>query len=80
MPRKPKICFYAIKKGGDIFLVTVAEEKQVDVKALEEILGVPKLSFASARRLEEHLGLLPGAVTMLGVMNDMQHHHVEVIC
>lgn len=76
---KTKNLFLRDKKGRRHFLVTVAEEKQVDVKALEEILGVPKLSFASARRLEEHLGLMPGAVTMLGVMNDMQHHHVEVI-
>ncbi|GAK58446.1 YbaK/prolyl-tRNA synthetase associated region [Candidatus Vecturithrix granuli] len=76
---KTKNLFLRDKKGRRHFLVTVDEEKQVDVKALEEVLGVQKLSFASAHRLEEHLGLTPGAVTMLGVFNDMQQQRVEVI-
>ena len=79
MPPKPRIFFLRDKKGKRHFLVTVGEDKQVDVKGLQETLGVQKLSFASPRRLQEHLGLTPGAVTMLGVLNDMQGQHVEVI-
>ena len=76
---KTKNLFLRDKKGKRHFLVTVGEDKQVDVKGLQETLGVQKLSFASPRRLQEHLGLTPGAVTMLGVLNDMQGQHVEVI-
>lgn len=76
---KTKNLFLRDKKGKRHFLVTVGEEKQVDVKGLQEQLGVQKLSFASPRRLQAHLGLTPGAVTMLGVVNDMDAQQVEVV-
>lgn len=76
---KTKNLFLRDKKGRRHFLLTVGEEKQVDVKSLEEVLGAPKLSFASAHRLEEYLGLTPGSVTLLGVVNDRRQQRVEVI-
>ena len=33
-------------------------------------LGAGRLSFASPERLQKHLGLLPGAVSLLGLVND----------
>lgn len=76
---KTKNLFLRDKKGRRHFLVTVGEEKHVNVRELQEQLGVQKLSFASPRRLKEHLGLTPGAVTMLGVINDIQQKQVEVV-
>ncbi len=75
---KTKNLFLRDKKGQRHFLVTVGEEKRVDVKALGKLLGVSKLSFASPERMEKHLGLTPGAVTLLGVINDTQGN-VEVV-
>ena len=75
---KTKNLFLRDKKGHRHFLVTVSDQKQVDVKALESLLGVSKLSFASAQRLKKYLGLTPGAVTILGVVNDTPND-VEVV-
>ncbi len=75
---KTKNLFLRDRKGRRHFLVTVGAEKTVDIKALEELLGVKGLSFASAERLEQYLGLTPGAVTILGVIND-RDHAVEVV-
>jgi Ala-tRNA(Pro) deacylase len=68
--QKTKNLFVCDAKGRQHFLVTVTDEKSVDLKALAAELDVKKLRFASADRLERHLRLTPGSVTLLGVMND----------
>ncbi|RTL99964.1 prolyl-tRNA synthetase associated domain-containing protein [Ancylobacter aquaticus] len=60
-------------KKGNLFLVVVEEETRVDLKNLHGPLGAAsKLSFGSAELLEEVLGVLPGAVTAFGPVNDTQ--------
>ncbi len=76
--RKTKNLFICDDKGKNHFLVTVPAEKSVDLKALGEALQIKKPRFASAKRLAKHLKLEPGAVTILGVMNDLDHQ-VQVI-
>ncbi len=56
--------------GKNHFLVVVREDKQVDLKALRHQLGCSRLSFGSPERLMKYLGLTPGAVSPLGVLND----------
>ncbi len=75
---KTKNLFICDNKGKQHFLVTLPDEKSVDLKSLGEALGVKKLRFASAKRLQTHLKLDPGAVTILGVMND-HNHQVQVV-
>lgn len=75
---KTKNLFICDNKGKQHFLVTLPDEKSVDLKLLGEALGVKKLRFASADRLQTHLKLDPGAVTILGVVND-QAHRVQVV-
>lgn len=61
-------------KKKTLFLVTVDEDRTVDLKALRHrIGGRGNLSFGSAELLEEALGVLPGAVTPLAVMNDPEN-------
>lgn len=67
---KTKNLFICDNKGNQHFLVTVPDEKSVDLKSLGDALAVKKLRFASADRLATHLKLEPGAVTILGVVND----------
>ena len=67
---KTKNLFICDSKGKHHFLVSVPDEKSVDLKSLGLALGVKRLRFASANRLEKHLKLEPGAVTILGVLND----------
>lgn len=45
-------------------------DKTCDLKAFRKEHGLRALSFASAGDLEAILGLLPGAVTPLGLLND----------
>ena len=63
--------------GKRHFLVCVQKDKTVDLKQLGALLG-SRMSFASAERLRKHLGLTPGAVTPLGVLND-KNAEVEVV-
>ena len=67
---KTKNLFLRDKPGRRHLLVCVPAAKQVDIKALSEAIGANRLSFGSADRLKQHLGVEPGAVTLLAVFND----------
>ena len=75
---KLKNLFLCDRKGKRDFLVVVGFEKRVNLKALAAALEVPGLRFASPERLQERLGLEPGAVSILGVVND-RDGKVEVV-
>lgn len=66
-----KNLFLRNKKGG-MWLVTLMEDKRVDLKALGEVLNAGKLSFGSPARLQEFLGVYPGSVTALAIINDTE--------
>jgi Ala-tRNA(Pro) deacylase len=55
------------------FLAMTACEKRLDLKQLGRQAGAPKLNLASAEKLMELLGVTPGAVTVLGLVNDVEH-------
>lgn len=57
-------------KKGRMWLVTLDEDREVDLKALGALIGAGRPSFASAERLMAYLGVWPGAVTPLSVIND----------
>ncbi len=60
-------------KKRNMWLVTVPEDRAVDLKALRHVLGAKgTLSFGSAELLAEALGVAPGAVTPFAVMNDRE--------
>lgn len=65
-------------KGREHFLVTVPENKHVDMRKLAERLNSSKLSFASAERLMKYLGVTQGSVSPLGVLND-ESRSVKVV-
>ena len=67
---KTKNLFLRDKKGARHFLVTVPHDMPVDLKALGAELGADRLGFASADRLMRYLGVTPGSVSLLGLMND----------
>lgn len=74
VPRLPgastKNLFLRDKKGARHFLVTVPHDVAVDLAALGAALGAGRLGFASAERLRRHLGIAPGAVSLLALVND----------
>lgn len=73
-----KNLFVRNHNGKEHYLILVDQEKQVDLKALAKQIGSTRLSFASEERLMKHLGLTPGSVTPLGLINDSERK-VEVI-
>lgn len=76
---KTKNLFLCDDKGKYHFLVTVPDHKTVELKRLKNLLGVKKLRFGSPRRLHRYLGIEPGAVTLLGVINDTRREVKVVI-
>lgn len=67
---KTKNIFVKDKKGKNHFLLVVACEKVVDLKSLSSLMGVRQLTMASPDRLRRLLGVDPGSVTILAVLND----------
>ncbi|MBS1254708.1 MAG: Prolyl-tRNA editing protein ProX [Deltaproteobacteria bacterium] len=65
-----KNLFLRDKKGTRHFLVSVPQDKQVDLKELSSSLGASRLSFASPERLKTYLGIEPGSVSILALLND----------
>lgn len=73
-----KNLFLRDNKGRRHFLVTVPHTLAVDLAALGEALAAGRLGFASPERLQQHLGITPGSVSLLALVND-QAHAVEFV-
>ena len=56
------------------FLVVAQEDRDIDLKTLPDKIGSDRLSFGSADRLFEFLGVRPGAVSPFTLINDPEHH------
>jgi Ala-tRNA(Pro) deacylase len=67
---KTKNLFLRDKKGLRHFLVTVPASHAVDLNALGSALGAGRVGFASPERLEKYLGIKPGSVSLLALVND----------
>lgn len=58
-------------KKGRLFLIAFHEDRALDLKSLHTKIGANgRLGFAPAERMEALLGVLPGALTPLGIIND----------
>lgn len=57
-------------KKGAMWLVVAEDHRRVDMKKLDPLLGSGRLSFGSADRLGRVLGVTPGSVTPLALIND----------
>jgi Ala-tRNA(Pro) deacylase len=61
-------------KKDNYFLLTVGEEAQVDLKQVHHAIGAAsRVSFGRPEMLMDLLGVVPGAVTVFGLLNDAQH-------
>jgi Ala-tRNA(Pro) deacylase len=57
-------------KKEEMWLVVALEDRAIDLKRLGAVLGAGRLSFGSADRLKRTLGVEPGSVTPLSLVND----------
>ena len=67
-----KNLFLRDDKHRNYYLLTVKANTPVDLKAFRTAHGTRSLSFASPEELFALLGLTPGSVTPLGILNDSQ--------
>ena len=62
-------------KKDRFFLLTVDEEAEVDLKQVHQLIGASgRVSFGRPEMLMELLGVIPGAVTPFGLINDTGNH------
>ncbi len=73
-----KNLFFRDNHGKNHFLVIFNYYKKIDIKKLQQITGRGSMTMASAWRLEKHLGLEPGFISVFGILND-EENHVKVI-
>jgi Ala-tRNA(Pro) deacylase len=79
IPATPvKNLFLRNKKGSRHYLLIVGVEKRVDLQELVKIIGDDRLSFGSAERLMDKLGLTPGSVSPFGLLHE-RSRDVQVI-
>ena len=68
-----KNLFVRDDKKRNYYLITVKGDKRVDLKEFRRQHGLRALSFASEEDLIAIMGLMPGSVTPLGLLNDAEH-------
>ena len=60
-------------KKDNFFLLTVDEDAIVDLKRVHTLIGAAsRVSFGKPEMLMELLGVVPGAVTVFGLVNDIE--------
>ncbi len=73
-----KNLFLRDKRGKRHFLLTMDDRKNADLKALAANQRISGLSLASPERLMRYLGVSPGAVSLMSLVNDKEGE-VEVL-
>lgn len=56
------------------YLLMMPGEKKFKTKELSKQIDSPRLSFAPEEFMEEYLHISPGAVSVMGLMNDKENH------
>lgn len=69
MPGGHGKCLFVKDKKGCIGLFVVEESKRVDLKSCAGDLGLGRLSFGSADKMVDLLGVTPGSVTPFALIN-----------
>ncbi len=70
-----KICknlFLCNRQQTDFYLLLMPGQKPFKTKILSKQIGTSRLSFADADHMRDYLGLTPGSVSVLGLMNDTE--------
>lgn len=69
-----KNLFFRNHKGTKHYLVVFECHKHLDISSLEKELKEGKLTFASEKRLSKYLGIAPGSVSPIALINDTDNH------
>ena len=58
----------------DFYLLMMPGDKPFKTKELSKQIGSSRLSFADGCYMEQYLDITPGSLSVLGLMNDAEHH------
>lgn len=72
IPGTPCRNLFLRDKKKQNFLLVLQNGTEVDIKKLPLVMGSGRLSFGSAERLWEYLGVRPGSVCPFAVINDIE--------
>ena len=66
-----KNLFLCNRQKTSFYLLLIPGDKPFRTKEFSSALGISRVSFADESHMEELLGLSPGAVTVMGLINDI---------
>lgn len=69
-----KNLFLCNRTKTEFYLLMMPGDKPFKTKDITKQIGCSRLSFAGAEFMEEYLNIKPGAVSVLGLMNDTENH------
>ncbi len=69
-----KNLFLCNRQKTDFYMLMMPGNKVFHTKELSSQIGSARLSFADPDKMEEYLDITPGSVSVLGLMNDVNHH------
>ncbi|TVQ88030.1 MAG: prolyl-tRNA synthetase associated domain-containing protein [Bacteroidetes bacterium] len=69
-----KNLFFRNHKGNRHYLVILDHKQDLNIRDLEQRLKQGKLTFASPKRMMKYLGIEPGSVSPLALINDKDNH------
>lgn len=74
-----KNLFLKNKKSGQLYLVTIPYDKRLDLNQFRKMIDAPKVRFAGPEDLLEFLGITPGAVSPIGLVNDTNNKVIFIV-
>lgn len=69
-----KNLFLCNRQKTKFYLLMMPGDKPFKTKDISAQIGSARLSFASAEDMEKYLDITPGAVSIMGLMNDTENH------
>ena len=69
-----KNLFLCNRQQTQFYLLMMPGDKTFKTKDLSKQIGSARLSFASPEYMEKYLNIKPGAVSVMGLMNDTENH------
>ena len=66
------------RQNTAFYLLMLPGDKSFKTSVLSKQIGSSRLSFADHKYMEEYLDITPGSVSIMGLMND-HDHHVELL-
>lgn len=69
-----KNLFLCNRQETQFYLLMMPGDKPFKTRDLSKQIGSARLSFGKAEYMEKYLNIKPGAVSIMGLMNDTEHH------